>query len=269
MALEPPQPKPRKAADLATDDVIYVRAVQRSSAEGTMVLTFALPALEMLRPDGSSQLIPNPMGKGLASFDTLEEAIFSCHQAGYGVQYEKQIYPVRRGASTHARGSSPTHAERLKAILQMELESCQEALLHQLRDREKSVLAAVITALGERRQQIPVAELLLFLQEDDAEVRQALANTLALAGPKVLEDLQKQYQTHQQAAAGTPGFRCRLAIAQTLQALVERYPLAQVLSALSLLRLFLMDEHWLIRAQAATALGIVMRKAGETSETSV
>lgn len=237
------------------DEPIQIK--QQESLTGNLI--FTVPAIGLQQPDGNWQLIPNPYGQQAANFQTLDEALEAIFHAGYDGEIQGRRYnrPLANGQQ-----SRPVPQTVPKRGWEQEWEACQQALIEALEDRESAVVVAAIQALGELKDQRLNEALLPLMQEEEGDVRQAVAMALARQGlpllPMLLEQLELANSMGQQA-----GFRQRLTVLATLQELGRAYTAEQLHPCLPYVRELLRDKHWLVRQQAALALKqLAVEKAG-------
>ncbi len=225
---------------------IPIKKIRKRNAEGQVQVFFAVPSMAIATPQGRI-LIPNPSGNEAGLFATLEEAEEAIRRAGFDYEFE--------GKKTYAFQLPDSGKSKPARIVGNPLEQAVPILVQHLKDRESSVVANAIFALGATRAHIALEPLTEILGHDDPTVRKNLAEAMAKLGGSALPNLIQAYQqalssTHKNAPY------IRLTVLSAFLEMVEQntgtHASAQFLP---LAVTALEDESWLVRAQAALVIG--------------
>lgn len=136
-----------------------------------------------------------------------------------------------------------------------------ELLLKALSDREAAVVSNAALALGELGEyadQAIISGLLSHLGDDDPGVRKAIAEALGKIGAPALAAMEDAYQQAARQRAEKNALHTRLTIVTAYLEMFHshRELLFQIVPRL---QTALVDDHWLIRSQAALAAGQAAR----------
>lgn len=226
---------------------IPIKKIKKRNAAGEVQEFFAVPSMALSTPQGRI-LIPNPSGAEAALFGTLEEAEEAVRRAGFDYEFE--------GQKTYAFSQPATTAGKAKPVVPSNpLDQAVPLLMQHLKDRESSVVANAVFALGSVRAYAALDELIAILGHDDPNVRKNLAEALARLGSAALPKLTTAYE-QAKASTGKQAPYIRLTVLSAFLEMLEQglgttysnqfLPLA--VSALE-------DDSWLVRSQAALLVG--------------
>lgn len=227
---------------------ISIKKIKKRNAQGELQVFYAVTAMSISTPQGPI-LIPNPSGKEASLFESLETAEEAVLRAGFDAEFEGKVTLAFSGKS--ARVSSVSIKSRLSP-----LEEAVPLLIQQLQDRESSVVAQAVFALGCLKPTQAAEPLLGILGHDDPVVRKNVCEALARLGDMVLTPLGQAYQEAMASSAKQAPY-IRLTILNTFMEFLEQNPLAANYSQqwLTLAVQALTDSSWLVRAQAAALVG--------------
>jgi HEAT repeat protein len=227
---------------------IPIKKIKKRTDDGQAQVWFAVPSMAIATPQGRV-LIPNPSGGEAALFASLEEAEEAIRRAGFDYEFEgKQVYAFNQ----------PTTGGLNPAIARTggnPLEQAVPLLITHLKDRESSVVANAVYALGSVRAYAALDALSDILGHDDPAVRKNVAEAMARLGASALPKLTAAYEkarTH----TGKQAPYIRLTVLSAFLEMVEQgngpalSPLFLTL-ALSALE----DDSWLVKSQAALLMG--------------
>lgn len=225
---------------------ISIKKLKKRNALGEIQEFFAVPSMALSTPQGR-MLIPNPSGGEAALFSTLEEAEEAIRRAGFDYEFEGQKTYAFSQPATTGKPKAPASGNPLEQAIPL--------LLQHLKDRESSVVANAVFALGAVRAYAALEELIGILGHDDPNVRKNLAEAIARLGSTALPKLTAAYE---QARSGTgkQAPYIRLTVLNTFLEMLEQgtgtaYSAQFLPTALSALE----DDSWLVRSQAALVIG--------------
>ena len=222
---------------------VHIKKIQHHDAKlGVLREVYAVASMAIVTPQGK-KLIPNPSGQEALLFETLEEAQQAVRLAGFDYIFEgKKTYTIKpEGPALPVNSSGVSLTDAIPA------------LMHQLNDREPSVVANAAFALGALRATNALEALSECLGHDDPNVRKQVAEAMARMGAASLSWLRDAYEAAKTSKhKNAPYIRLTvmsayLELAQVMPGLID-YVLGQVLDGVQ-------DESWLVRAQAAQVVG--------------
>jgi hypothetical protein len=206
---------------------------------------FAVSAVALTTTQGK-KLIPNPAGTETCVFTTFEEAEEAVRRAGFDYIYEGQKYYIAQ--VTKVEPPRQTVYQGPASIL-----DAIPTLMERLQDREPAAVANAAYALGELGAAQAVKPLMTLLGHEDGSVRKEVAEALAKLGDHAIALLRTAFYEARRSREKNAN-HIRLTVVNTYlemthsrrELLVEVLP--QLVEALS-------DESWLVRSQAALAIG--------------
>jgi HEAT repeat protein len=226
---------------------IPIKKIKKRATDGQLQVWFAVPSMAIATPQGRV-LIPNPSGAEAALFASLEEAEEAIRRAGFDYEFEgKQVYAFNQPTG----GLKPAMARAGGNPL----EQAVPMLIAHLKDRESSVVANAVYALGSVRAYAALDPLSDILGHDDPTVRKNVAEAMARLGASALPKLTAAYEkarTH----TGKQAPYIRLTVLSAFLEMVEQGN-GPALSAqfLPLALSALEDDSWLVKSQAALLMG--------------
>lgn len=225
---------------------ISIKKIKKRSEAGEVQVWFAVPSVSIATPQGR-KLIPNPAGNEASLFATLEEAGDAIRRAGFDYEFEgKKTYafsqPAPGGASAARAAGNP-------------LEQSIPLLIQHLKDREGTVVANAVFALGAIRAYAALEPLAEMLGHDDPAVRKNVAEAMARLGSSALPKLVDAYEQARTGGAKN-GPYIRLTVMTAFLEMLEQGSGVMVSHQfLPLAVAALEDESWLVRAQSALLIG--------------
>jgi hypothetical protein len=143
--------------------VIHIKKIQKASAEHGVQEFFAVTSVGIATPQGK-KLIPNPAGKEALLFETLEEAESAIRRAGFDYEFQgKTTYLFEQAKKQKTVGATAS------------LDSAVPILIQRLHDREPTVVANSVFALGMLRATEALESIVGILGHDDAGVRKSVS----------------------------------------------------------------------------------------------
>jgi hypothetical protein len=128
--------------------IIHIKKMeQRDPKTKTLRTLYAVPSVSITSPQGKKKLIPNPAGMEAARFSTLEAAQQAVSLAGFDWEFEGKVHygALHNSPSTHPM------VQVAKKVFANPMDQARELLKTQLSDKEPSVVANAIYALGAMR----------------------------------------------------------------------------------------------------------------------
>jgi hypothetical protein len=217
---------------------------------------YLVPGVAIALMGGEKKLIPNPAGNETCLYTTLEDAKAAIERAGFDAVYDG-VTTVNMGqmARQKAQGLRPP---RLTNTLHDQM---KQKLLGLLTDREPQVVIAAVQALANWQYAPAIDPLCKQLGHSDPTVRREVAEALAALAPNSLPALKATYHSAVSSIEAHAPY-VRAAVLASLQHLLEANKglAANPQDATELLPMLvqgLADDHWLVRAQAATTAAFV------------
>lgn len=210
------------------------------------VEVYAIPAVALSTTQGK-RLIPNPAGQETCVFATFEEAEDAVRRAGFDYIFEGQKTYTSRTTPVTEIPRAPAFTGPVSILEAIPL------LMERLKDREPSVVSHAAYALGELGAAQAVLPLISLLGHEDSSVRKEVAESLAKLGDTSLPHLRTAFSEAQRSKEKNAN-HVRLTVVNTYLEMTHSRRellgevLPQLVDALS-------DESWLVRSQAALAIG--------------
>lgn len=225
---------------------IPIKKIKKRGPEGEPQTFYAVPSMAIATPQGRI-LIPNPSGNEAGLFATLEEAEEAIRRAGFDYEFE--------GQKTYAFSQPATSPQKVSKASGNPLEQAIPLLIQHLKDRESSVVANAVFALGAIRAYIALDALTAILGHDDPTVRKNLAEAMARLGASALPKLIEAFnQARTSTGKQAPYIRLTV-LSAFLEMLEQGIGTHYSPQFLPLTVEALTDESWLVRSQAALVLG--------------
>lgn len=228
--------------------VIPIKKIQKLDPEsGTFLDVYAVPSMAITTPQGK-MLIPNPSGKEAALFQTLKEAGEAVRRAGFDYEFEgKKTYVYNEPSANSQKTAVAKGAKPLEAAIPI--------LIGHLKDREATVVANAVYALGTIRAYVALETMTDILGHDDPGVRKNVAEAMARIGTSALASLRAAFEKAQASTHKNAPY-IRLTVISAFVEMLEQ-PNGHVLAEqfLPMAVSALTDESWLVRSQAAFLIG--------------
>lgn len=223
---------------------IHIKKIQAGDPDnGGMRDLYAVPSVAIATPQGR-KLIPNPSGNEASLFPTLEEAEEAIRRSGFDYIYEgKKTYTLREEKKATPAASS-----------QRSLEEAAPILIRHLHDRESSVVANAVYALGAMKAYSALDSLVTILGHDDPTVRKNVAEAMANMGRTALPYLRDAYEEALSSTSKNAPY-VRLTVVVAFLEMIPGSPYSFIEQFLPLAVQALEDESWLVRSQAALVVG--------------
>lgn len=230
--------------------LVYIKKLERKNPKTNQAkVMFAVPSVSISTPQGD-KLIPNPMGLEAALFSTLEAAREAISVAGFDSSFEGK---VQYAGSHNDRATSNTRSVIKTSGSPME--QAKLLLRKQLTDKEPSVVANAIYAIGAMQAYECQEDLLAHLGHEDPLVRKNIAEALGNFGRSAVSGLQKAFFDSLDSGEKHAPY-VRLTVINSFLEMLSRpegvrvsvHFLPTALQALE-------DESWLVRSQAALLFG--------------
>lgn len=223
---------------------IPIKKIKKRTTGGDTQIFFAVPSMAIATPQGRV-LIPNPSGAEAGLFATLEEAEEAIRRAGFDYEFEgKQVYAFNQ----------PHTSPKAARASGNPLEQAVPLLTQHLKDRESSVVANAVYALGAVRAYAALDALTEILGHDDPAVRKNVAEAMARLGASAIPKLTAAYEN----ARGNTGKQApyiRLTVLSAFLEVLEQGGVTYSAQFLPLAVTALEDDSWLVRSQAALLIG--------------